>query len=519
MTANKRIFLNIVATYGRSLYALLIGLFTARWCLQVLGVVDYGLMGVIGALPAFIGYFNGILSGAIGRYYAISVGKEQTDYESGLEESRMWFTTSVVIHAVVPVILMAIGYPLGEYAVRHWLTIPPDRVVACVWVWRFVCVSCFLGMVSIPLNAMYGAKQYIAELTIYSFVTTTLNALFLYYMVTHPGVWLAKYAFFQCLLGVLPNIIIATRAVFLFPECRFVPKYINCIGNIKKLGGYALWNAWGTLGAMLRDQGSTVLINVNFGPAVNAGVAVGGSLSGHCNTLSGCMIGAFSPAVFNAWGAGLYDRARTLAYQTCKLGALFILLFAIPLCLEVDEVLLLWLKNPPRYAAEFCIAVLCMAVIDKMAVGHMIAVNANGKIAMYQAFLGTSLVLTLPIAWLLVHLGCGPLSVGFAMISTMIFCASGRVLFARKLVGTSAWYWLKRICIPLAVLTVVTLAIGYVPRLFMQASFMRVCVTTILVELVMLPLSWFIVMDASEREFVMSRIGPMLANLRGGNRA
>lgn len=33
MTANKRIALNVVATYGRSLYALVLGLFTARWAL------------------------------------------------------------------------------------------------------------------------------------------------------------------------------------------------------------------------------------------------------------------------------------------------------------------------------------------------------------------------------------------------------------------------------------------------------------------------------------------------------
>ena len=78
--------------------------------------------------------------------------------------------------------MLIIGYPIGDYAIRHaWLNIPPDRVEACLWVFRFSCLSGFLGLVTVPFNAMYGAKQYIAELTVYSFVTTTLNVCFLYY--------------------------------------------------------------------------------------------------------------------------------------------------------------------------------------------------------------------------------------------------------------------------------------------------------------------------------------------------
>ena len=144
---------------------------------MALGEVDYGLYGVVGGLTAFIGFFNGILSGSISRFYAYSVGMAQKKGEEdvGLEECRRWFSVAVSVHTVVPVVLMSIGYPLGVYAVEHWLTIPADRVQDCVWVFRFVCTTCFLGMVSVPFNAMYGAKQLIAELTIYSFITSTLN--------------------------------------------------------------------------------------------------------------------------------------------------------------------------------------------------------------------------------------------------------------------------------------------------------------------------------------------------------
>ena len=361
---------------------------------------------------------------------------------------------------------------------------------------------------------MYTAHQYIAELTLYSFATTTLNAIFLYYMVTHPSVWLAKFAFWQCLLAILPNMIIAVRAHFIFQECRIVRRHLACWQNLKAMASYSLWNAWGTLGAVLRGQGIAILINKYFGPKANAGVAVGSGLSGHCNTLSGSMIGAFSPAIFNAWGAKDYERARKLAFQTCKIGTLLILVFALPLSLEVTEVLRLWLRNPPQYAAGICLFVMAMTIIDKMAVGHMICVNANGKVAAYQAFLGTSLVATLPLAWLLIELGLGVYSVGWAMVATMTVCALGRVWFARRLVGMSAWYWLKRVCVPLALLIAICLVVGIVPRLFLAQSFLRICTTTLLVEIVLIPFSWFLILDASEKTFFKTRFATLASKLK-----
>ena len=482
---------------------------------MALGEVDYGLMGVVGGMVVYISYLNGLLSSAIGRFYALSVGKQKTDPVTGLEEGRMWFTTAVVIQSIIPIALIVVGCPIGEYAVNHWLTIPLDRVTACVWVWRFVCITCFLNMVTIPFTAMYGAHQYIAELTIYSFVTTTLNALFLHYMVTHPGIWLAKYAFWTCLLGVVPQLIITVRAYFLFKECRIDPKYFSCFSNVKKLASYGFWVMWGGLGAMLRGNGQNILINIYYGPRVNSGVAVGTSLSGHCNTLSGSMIGAFSPAIYNEWGAGNFDKARRLAYQICKLATLFVLVFAIPIILEVDEVLLLWLKKPPPYASGICIFVLVMNIIDKTSTGHLAVVNANGKIALYQAILGTSLVCTLPIGWLLIMLGVGPYSIGWAMVLTMIFCAFGRVWFARTLVGMSPRYWFKRIVIPIATIALLALLSGYLPRLFMVQSFMRVCVTSVLVEVLLIPFSWFLILEEPERAFLRKRIEPMFVKLRG----
>lgn len=480
---------------------------------MALGQVDYGLMGLVGGLTVFITYLNGIFAGAIGRFFAVAVGEQRVDASNGLESCRMWFTTAVVIQTVVPTLLLIVCYPIGEWAVRHFLTIPVDRIQDCVWVWRFVCASCYVGMVSLPWNSMYIARQYIAELTVYSFVTTTLNACFLYYMVTHPGVWLSKFAFWQCLLAITPNLVIWIRAHYIFSECRIVRKYLNCWVNVKKMASFAFWSAWGSMGVVLRGQGLAILVNKYFGPKVNAGVAVGSSLSGQCGTLAGSMVGAFSPAIFNAWGAKDYDRARKLAYQTCKIGSLLILIFALPLSLEVDEVLRLWLRDPPQYASGICLFVIAMTVIDRVVTGHMICVNANGKVASYQAFVGTTLVMSLPIAWILIELGAGVYSIGWSMVITMAACAASRVWFARRLVGMRIDYWLRCVLIPISSVVAISLFVGNIPKLFMSASFVRVCVVVCFVEGFLIPASWFWILDASERSFLVNRLNVLKSKL------
>lgn len=510
MSPNKRIFVNIVATYGRSLFALICGLFSARWVLEALGQEDFGLYGVVGGLVAFISIVNALLGCAVGRFYAVSVGAAHIaeDKNAALRECRAWFSTAVLIHTVVPFALMLLGEPLGEHAIRAgWIVVPSARLAECLWVFRFACLASFMAMVGVPFQAMYTAKQYIAELTIYGFATSLLNLGFFYYMVTHPGVWLAKYGAWMAAMLILPAVIIAVRAVIVFPECHLIVREMWNKARIRQLTVFAGWQAFGGLGAIARSQGIAILINrhAEFGPARNSSMTIANQIAAQTETLASAMVGAFQPAIANAYGAKDYERMKSLAFRTCKFGTLLSAIFVLPLALELPTVLKIWLKEPPEYAAGLCWSILAMHLIDRTATGHMLAVAATGKIALYQAFLGGSLILTLPVAWLFVHLNWGIYATGWAMILTMMLCAWGRVWFARTIAGMSAWYWVKKIFFPLVILFVLVLVIGWLPRLWLQEGLLRVGVTTILCELVLIGLAWVGVLDGREKEVVIQK--------------
>ena len=510
MTENKRIFVNIIATYGRSLYALICGIFTARWVLLSLGEVDYGLMGVVGGLAAFISFFNGLMSIAVSRFYAVAVGEAQKsgNENNGLEECRIWFNTAFCIHTVLPTILILIGYPIGIWAVRNYLTIPVDRIEACIWVFRFVCITCFVGMVNVPFSAMYTAKQYIAELTIYSVVTTTLNVAFLCYMISHPGEWLVRYSLWTMIIAVVPQIIIAIRAMIVFKECKLIRGYYFQMDRIVKLTGYAFWQFVGMLGVLLRNQGFTVLVNKFFGPAVNASMAIGNNVANNCNTLSAALTGAFSPAAMNAYGRGDDSYSMRLALRSTKFGALLCGIFFVPIVLELDSILQIWLKTPPRYTYEACLFMLGIIMIDQSVRGVNIAIHSAGKVAMYNLIVGSVHILSLPIAWILAR----EYSIGFVGVLSVLICAKGvgcaiGAIIARNVAAFPLRKLVFNIIIPLCLILAVAIGCGVAIRnIFGGVVLLRMPVVFMVGEALLIGLSWCFLLDCEERSYCINQL-------------
>ena len=505
MTPKRRIFLNIIATYGRSLYALVLGLFTARWALQALGRTDYGLMGLVGGLSGIVSFLNTLMASAVGRFYAVNIGAANKAGNSadGLEECRRWFNTAVAIHTVLPLVLILVGYPCGLWAVENFLTIPADRVDDCIWVWRWTCISCFVAMVNVPFQAMYTAKQEIAELTIYGFVTSTMNALFLYYMISNPDVWLVKFVAWTCLLTITPQVIIGIRAVIKYPECRFRMNYMVCVYRIREICKYAYARFVANLATTMSTQAKAILVNKYMGPDYNASMTVGTSLSYHSMTLSTALSGAMWPAIANKAGEGDAEAVKALSFVVCRIGAVLVLVFGLPLFLEINEVLRLWLKNPPPFAGEVCCAIIITVVLQKMTDGYWMAILGFGEGVVYYShrscFGGFILI---GLSWLLFALGWGMWSIVIGIVSMGLMLVFVRLYTGRILVNFSPLYWSKSVFLPIFLTSAATCLIGMLPRACMSASLMRVIVTAAICEAVFIPLVWFTVLNEAERVFM-----------------
>lgn len=509
MTENRRIVLNFAATYGRSMYSMLTGLFTSRWVLMALGEVDYGLYGVICGLTAFISFITGVMGESLVRFYAYSIGEARVSENSaaGLERCRKWFSIAVAIHLALPLVLVAIGYPCGVWAVRNWLVIPPDRVETCVWVWRIVCFSCFFGMASVPFGAMYTAKQEIAELTVYSFIGRTVYTLLVYAAVSLPGRdWFIYYAVMQCALGIVPQLVINVRAVYKYRECRFRWSLLKDLSAFADLFKYVGLRFFGLLSQLFTTQGLALSVNKMLGPARNAAMTLGMGLAANAQSLTLSLKGAMQPAITSATGAGDDARANSLTLRTCLFATLGLWIFAAPLFVEADEVMILWLKNPPSGSALLCKAMLVAMLVDSLTVGTYMRIFATGRIAAFQ--IGECIVwisaLFIAVAWFAMGGDVVGAGIGYAVMYAMnnvlkLYCV-------RRVGGPPLRAWFGKVLAPCAVVAAGTVAVGFIPGLFMERSFSRLVATTALCEAALFVLAWFAAFGEAERRFVLSKL-------------
>jgi len=517
MTQTRRLFLNVFASHGRALFVLMCGLLTGRWALMALGQVDYGLFGLIGGLMVFISLINNVLASAVSRFFAYSIGaRTKINGDEGLEDCRRWFNVALFVHTIVPLILIIIGYPVGMYVIRQGLNIPADRLVACEWVFRWTCLSAFLGMITVPYRALYTARQYMVELTVYSVFQTALNVAVLYYMVEHPRDWLTWMAMWTVVQASSVNVILMVRSFWIFPECRFRIKYMWDVLRLRQLSAYAGWQFLSALGLAVRTQGMAILVNKYFSPIMNSSCTVANTVAGQSQTFAREVDLAFGPAIYTAYGAGDKSLQRALVYRCSKFATWLVLLFVMPLILEMKYVLVLWLKEPPPYTAGISIFLCLMLLTEKMSSGQLSAVNGVGNVKLLKTISCASFFATLAVAWIGFSLGANMYMVGIASWSMSLVDSAFHILIARKVADVPIRPWLNQVVIPLTLLSFICVAIGLLPRLCLPASFMRVVLTAFFFIVPFLGLSWVFALTQEERQFVKSKVTQIVSRMRGG---
>lgn len=493
--------MNAIATYGRTVFALLVGLFSVRWVLHALGEVDYGLNGLVGACLVFVSYFNTIVSGAVSRYYAFAIGAG--DAKRHLEDSVSdWFNTALSIHLCLAVVLGIAGAVLGECAVRYWLTIPFERMETCLWVWRFSLVVVIFNCVAAPYIAMFYAKQNIAELSLYGVASTCCVAIVAYCVEFIDGDRLLFYACMSTMYHVALIITQVVRAHVLFPECRIVRSSLLSLRRTISLTKFTGWVIYAAIGEVVRNQGTAVLVNKVWGPQINASYAIANQVAGQTTSIASSLQTALSPALTSEAGSGNRTVAVEFVFRIERMCALLVLMFAVPLIFEMHTVLQLWLGNVPLYVPELCVAMLVMLFIEKITIGHAMAIESYNKMGPYQIVAGTAAILSLPLIFLLYWIGGGPLAIGIAFVSLASVKLLGRIICCSIQLKLSAYMWLRSVFCPMLLVVLVTGCGCATVMHFAAASLVRVFITIICSSLSCGMMVWLVVLDHREKDML-----------------
>lgn len=459
MTKGQRILINALATYGRTLLSIFLGLFSSRWVLSALGEIDYGLMGVVGSILVFITFLNTLSSAANSRYFAFSIGQKDID------ATRRWFNSALSLAVILPSTLVLIGFFAGEIAIRHFLSIPPERLQTSLWVFRMSLITALITMICSPYLAMFTAKQNIAELSLWGVAISLTTFIFVFLLSDiHGNKWLI-YSAGISLITILFSILQSAHAYLKYAECKILFKYWFEWSRIKEMFSYSFWTLFGALGGLFYNNGIAIVLNKFFQPSlypsVNASYSVGNTVAGQTQNISGALMGAFMPEIVSSEGRGDRQQVIRLTLRAARLSFIIISVVVLPILFQTEFILTIWLKNPPEYAFLFCRTMLIGFLIQKLIGGFDSAICATGNIKYYQIIMSSFAYLTVVAASILFYLGYGLISVCWVIIGYCTINTLGGVYFCKKLVGLSVRYWLAQVVKPVLFVIAFNTAIGF----------------------------------------------------------
>ena len=504
MRQANRLITNVLVTYLRMALTIGIGLATTRLLLSTLGEVDFGLFMVLGGGLSLVMVVSTALADAAQRHLAYEIGRGD---EAALREV---FSTSAVIYLVLGLVIAGLGLVLRP-AFLQGLTIPTGREAAAAWVYDLTLLNLSLSVLATPFLAVFIARQAMVQDAVFALLTSLAGL---------GAILLTPYVHADHLIG-YAVLITATRLGFvglqilrgllLFPESRFSLRHVRR-ARTRDLVGFAGWSFLGTLAWQLRLQGGQILLNVFFGPSVNAAYAVANQVAVYLQNFSGAILQAARPVMTSLRGGGQHRALQQMVLSTSKLTVILLSCLAVPLLLETPTVLGLWLERVPEYAVGFVSLTIVWMLIYQLTAGHASGIIADGRIGAFTRYGSLVTVAPLPIGagvfWLT---SASPLwYVGIVVLSTAVFTLF-RAWYVGRLLEIPMPRWAARVVVPSALVLVPGVLTGFLLRWGLPAGVGRLLLLVAVFSLLTLVLAWRVSLDGSER----ARLSGFGAAIRG----
>lgn len=496
---NKRIANNTLFLYLRMGLVLVVSLYTTRIVLQSLGVEDYGIYNVVSGFVAMFSFLNTSMSNGVQRFYNFSLG---SSYEYTIKDV---YNTALQIQGLLAVILLFLLETLGLWYIHTQMVIPLERINAAVWIFHFSVFSLVFLVLQIPYSAAimaYEKMDYYAYLSIFDVVAKLGIAFAIKYATTDK---LILYGALSLLISLICFFLYYFYAKRQFHE-------LECDYRIRKqllkpMLSFSGWNIFGSFAYMIKSQGLNMLLNVFFGPIVNAARGISNMVMSAVQGFQSNIVIAFRPQLVQSYASGDNSRVLKLFYSLSKVSFILLATLSIPIIIELDYILHLWLGDSiPDYTAPFTILVLINMVISSLNTPISQVVHATGKMKTYQLCTSLMICAILPISWIFLKLGFEPISVYWVSLILTVINQVVCNIILKRIFSYSIKEYCMKVIYPCVIFTILVPIIPIVVSRELSASFTRLMLTGGISVILSIVVTYFLVLDSSEKKVILAFI-------------
>lgn len=443
---NKRIAKNTLLLYFRMLFLMAINLYTSRVILNTLGVEDFGIYNVVGGLVTMFSILSSSLSSAISRFITYELGS------NNIYKLKKIFSTSISTQIFLSILIALLIEFIGVWFLNNKMTIPDSRIVAANWVLQFSTITFIINLISIPYNATIIAHEKMSAFAYISIIEALGKLAIAVLVVISPIDKLIFYSILMCFIALIVRSIYGYYCKQHFSECSY--HFLWDKNLVKEMFSFAGWNFIGAAAGVLRTQGVGVLLNMYFGPIVNAAQGIAIQVNNAINSFSSNFLMAVNPQIIKSYSQKDLKRAFGLAMQASRFAFLLLSILSVPIILETDYILNLWLKTIPNYSVNFIQLILILTIIESISLPLITMQQATGKIRNYQIIVGSMHMLNFPISFILLHMGLQPNIVYIVAIILACTTFYARIYMLKRTVDISIRTFHKEVLLRLFFVTI-----------------------------------------------------------------
>lgn len=489
----KKVVVNTVVLYAKILASMAIALVSVPLVLKALGASDYGLYNLVAGVVAMFNFLSNSLTVSSQRYMSVAMG---TNDEKRI---NLVYNTSYWLHLLLGisvVFFLECGSPFISM-----LNISPERLWSAEIIYQFLILSMFIKIIAVPFDAIINAHEDLVAFAVIELIDSFLMlsiALFLKFM---PYDKLVFYGFGVCMISVL-------TIVMKYIWCHH--KYIRFRINLKKhwkglltreMSGFAGWNLFGGLAIIGRNQGVAIIINLFLGTIANAAYGIANQINGSLGHFSATFQKAINPQLMKSEGMNDRERLLRISYISSKFSVLSLCFFALPLIVEMSDVLTIWSGSEiPLYTLELSCFILILTIVYQYSVGIMSAIQAAGNIRAYTITMGCIILLNVPLAYFLIKIGYPVYYVTIGYVFFELLSLIVRIMMAKKLISMPTKAFFVNVIKPTLFVILPSLIICLFPHFIIKTLLLRLIITSIVFALTFILLLWFSAFDKDQQK-------------------
>lgn len=506
----KRLAKNTLMLYSRMLFGMFVSLYTSRVVLNALGVVDYGIFGAVGGFVSMFSLISNSLSSAVSRFLTFELGG------GDMYRLKRAFSTSLLIHILLAFVILLVAETVGIWFVNHRMTIPPDRLYAANWVFQASILSFMFGLFSVPYNASIVSHERMSAFAYIGILDTTLKLIIVLFVANARCHFdkLIVYSILLTAVSILLQLIYLIYCRNHFEECRLRLSFDKEFW--KDISAFSMWNFIGCSASILKDQGVNVLLNMFVGPVLNAARGIAGSVNNAVASFAGNFMAALNPQITKSFASGDLTYAHFLVERGSRFSFYIMLFLALPILLETEFILTLWLTEFPEHTSHFVRLVLVLSLLEVLSTTLIILQNATGNIRNYQLVVGTTLLLNFPLSYICLKSNLEPESTYIVAIVVSVMCMFARLLFVHRTAALSISSFVRNVVLNVILVTICAMLFPYIAHAVLPYGWERFVIVSIISVCMSAISIFFIGCSRNERVYISTRILAIISRFFGG---